>query len=104
MMLMYREAPGSPYDKMLEEVKDRNFVWIRMSPYLNRSELGIGIFDRVFGASGASQYTFFDETIWIPQHPDSPKYGEKTCRLCGGVGDLRRLRNKWTDTRKIAYT
>lgn len=44
---------------------------------------------------------FFDETLWIPQHPDSPEYGEETCKLCGGVGDLRKLKYKWDDTRNI---
>lgn len=103
MILMYGDAPESPYNKMLDEVKDRNFVWIRMSPYLSKSELGIGIFDRVFSAPDTSKYTFMDETLWIPQHPDSPEYREKPCKLCGGVGDLRRLKYKWTDTRKIKY-
>ena len=103
MILMYGDAPESPYNKMLDEVKDRNFVWIRMSPYLSKSELGIGIFDRVFGAPDTSKYTFMDEALWIPQHPDSPEFGEKPCKLCGGVGDLRRLKYKWADTRKIEY-
>ncbi|MCR4892444.1 MAG: hypothetical protein K5989_09720, partial [Lachnospiraceae bacterium] len=102
MMLMYLEAPGSPYNKMLDEVKNRNYVRIRMSPYLRESELSMGIFDRVFSSSDAERFTFMDETIWIPQHPDSPEYGEKTCKLCGGVGDLRRLKYKLTDTRKIS--
>lgn len=103
MILMHGDAPESPYNKMLDEVKDRNFVWIRMSPYLSKSELGIGIFDRVFGAPDTSKYTFMDEALWIPQHPDSPEFGEKPCKLCGGVGDLRRLKYKWADTRKIEY-
>lgn len=101
MMLMYKEAPNSPYNRMLDEVKDRNFVWVRMSPYLSSSDLGIGLFDRVLGTQETSRYTFFDETLWIPQHPDSPEHGEETCKLCGGVGDLRKLKYKWTDTRKI---
>lgn len=101
MMLMYKEAPNSPYNRMLDEVKDRNFVWVRMSPYLSSSDLGIGLFDRVLGTQETSRYTFFDETLWIPQHPDSPEYGEETCKLCGGVGDLRKLKYKWDDTRNI---
>ncbi len=103
MLLMYQEAPGSIFSSMLDEVKNRNFVEIRLHPYLKDTKLGIGLFDRVF--ESASRYTFMDETIWIPQHPDSPKYGEKACRLCGGSGDLRDLSNKWehTDTRTIRF-
>ena len=101
MLLMYKEAPNSPYNRMLDEVKDRNFVWIRMSPYLSSSDLGIGLFDRVLGTQETSRYTFFDETLWIPQHPDSPDHGEEACKLCGGIGDLRKLKYKWDDTRKI---
>lgn len=99
MLLMYHEAPESPYNDMLDQVKDRNFVMIRMSPYLASSELGIRIFDRVFNESGAGRYTFMDETLWIPQHPNAPEFGENTCKLCGGVGDLRKLFYKWPDTR-----
>ena len=101
MMLMYGEAPNSPYNKMLDDVKDRNFVWIRNTPYLNESDLKIGLFDRVFGSDEVKKYTFSDETLWIPQHPNSPKFGEKTCKLCGGTGDLRKLQYKLIDTRKV---
>lgn len=101
MLLMYREAPESPYNTMLEAVAHRNFVWIRMSPYLGTSELGIRLFDRVFSHEKVSQYTFMDETLWIPQHPDSPEYGEEPCKLCNGSGDLRDLYMKWPDTRKV---
>ena len=101
MLLLYHEAPGSPYHTMLDEVKDRNFLWIRLSPYLSSSALGIGLFDRVFQDPAVSQYTFMDETLWIPQHPDAPEYGEETCRLCGGIGDLRQLRHRWEDTRQV---
>lgn len=102
MMLMYGDAPSSQYNRMLDEVKDRNFVWIRMNPYLGSSDLGIRLFDRVFGTPETSSYTFFDETAWLPQHPDAPEFGEKTCKLCGGVGDLRKLKYRWSDTRKIS--
>ncbi len=32
MLLLYHEAPGSPFNTMLDAVKDRNFVWIRLAP------------------------------------------------------------------------
>ena len=93
MMLMYNEDDSKPYSKMLDEIKNRNFVEIRMDPYLSESKLKIGLFDRVF--DGALAYTFMDETLWIPQHPDRPEFGEKTCKLCGGTGDLNKLQSKW---------
>lgn len=103
MLLMYKEAPESRFYNMLDEVKSRNFVEIRMDPHLKESKLGIGLFDRVL--ESASKYTYMDETIWIPQHPDRPEYGEEPCLLCGGTGDLQALRDKWRtiDTRTIKF-
>lgn len=98
LMLMYHDAPGSLYNDLLDRVKEQNFVQIRMNPFL-KSELGIGLFDKVFSTPELSKYTFTDETLWLPQHPDSEKYGEKTCKLCGGVGNFRQLKYKWRDTR-----
>ena len=98
MLLMYHEAPGNPCNDMLDAVKDRNFVQIRLTPNL-QDMLGIGVFDRVF--AGAERYTFMDETVWIPQKPDHPSNGYDTCRLCGGTGHLEELYMKWTDTRHI---
>ena len=104
MLLMYGEDDGNPLSTLLDGVKDRNFVEIRLTPFLKDSKLGIGLFDRVF--EGASRYVYFDETIWVPQHPDSEKYGVENCKLCGGTGDLTHLSDKWkdTDTRYIKFT
>jgi len=103
MLLMYQEAPGSIFNSMLDEVKNRNFVEIRMNPHLKDTKLGIGLFDRVF--ENASRYTYMDETLWIPQHPDREEFGEKPCLVCGGTGDLKSLLYKWknTDTRNIKF-
>ncbi|WP_031556086.1 ThiF family adenylyltransferase [Oribacterium sp. FC2011] len=103
MLMMYGEDPKNPLSRELLDVKDRNFVEIRLTPYLKDSKLGIGLFDRVF--SDVSRYTFFDETLWIPQHPDRPEYGEEPCKLCGGTGDLTMLQDKWKteDTRFIRF-
>ena len=97
MLLMYKSAPGSPYNDMLDSVADRNFIQIRMSPFLE-DMLNIPTFNMAFREKD-SGFTYFDETIWVPQHPDHPRYGEITCKLCEGKGDLRTLINKWKDTR-----
>ena len=103
MLLMYGEDPQNPFSTMLDDVKDRNFVQIRLLPDL-KDRLGIGMFDRVL--SGASRYTYFDETLWVPQHPDRPEFGAESCKLCGGTGDLAALKDQWktVDTRTIRFT
>lgn len=103
MLLMYHEDPENPFSRMLDDVKDRNFVEIRLNPRLRDTELRIGLFDRVFAE--ASRYVYFDETIWIPQHPDRPEFGAETCKLCGGTGNLKKLQYKWNkiDTRSIRF-
>lgn len=98
MLLMYHEDPTSPFNDMLNKVANRNFVWIRLNPYLKETALGIELFDRLF-AGTPERFTFMDETIWIPQHPDI----DPPCKMCGGTGDLREFSVKWADidTRKI---
>ena len=98
MLLMYHEDPTSPFNDMLNKVANRNFVWIRLNPYLKETALGIELFDRLF-AGTPERFTFIDETIWIPQHPDT----DPPCKMCGGTGDLREFSVKWADidTRKI---
>ena len=98
MLLMYHEVPGNAFSDMLDYVKDRNFVQIRLNPNV-KDVLGIGIFDRVF--TGAERYTFMDETVWVPQKPDHPSNGYETCKLCGGTGHLEDLYMRWPDTRNI---
>lgn len=100
MLLMYHEDPTSPFNDMLDKVANRNFVWIRLNPKLKDSALGIGLFDRIF-AGVPERFTFMDETIWVPQHPDT----DPPCKMCGGTGNLGELAVKWADidTRKIQF-
>ena len=100
MMLMYHDAPEHEYNDLLDMIKDRNFVWIRLSPNI-RDVLGISLFDKVF--SGVEKYTFMGENLWIPQTPDSEENGTDNCKMCGGAGDLSNLYMKWKDTREVAY-
>lgn len=100
MMLMYHEVPGNEYNDMLDQIKNRNFVWIRLSPNI-KDILGIGLFDKAF--DGAQKYTFMGENLWIPQTPDSEENGTDNCKMCGGKGNLSLLRMRWKDTRTEAY-
>lgn len=103
MLLLYHEAPGSPFNTMLDAVKDRNFVWIRLAPDL-KDLLGIQLFDQVLGGD-AGRFAYMDETLWVPQHPDRPEFGAEPCKMCGGTGDLRHLQADWAglDTRTIRF-
>ncbi len=103
MLLMYGEDENNPMSRMLDDVKDRNFVWMRLNPYLKDTPLGITLFDNVLAS--ASRYTFMDETLWIPQKPDSIENGTEPCLLCHGEGDLRKLTEEWADkdTRRIKF-
>lgn len=96
MLLMYHNAPGSPFNTMLDEVKNRNFVQIRFDPNL-MANMGIPIFDRAYAE--ANRYTFMGEIVWVPITPDRPEFGAENCRMCGGTGHLDDLRMKWSDTR-----
>ena len=100
MLLMYHEDPISPFNDMLDKVANRNFVWIRLNPQLKDTSLGIGLFDRIF-AGVPERFTFMDETVWVPQHPDT----DPPCKMCGGTGNLKELAVKWAevDTRTIQF-
>ena len=102
-LLLYHEAPGSPFNTMLDAVQDRNFVWIRLAPDL-KEQLGIQLFDQVLGGD-AGRFAYMDETLWVPQHPDRPEFGAKPCKMCSGTGDLRHLQVDWAglDTRAIRF-
>lgn len=90
ILLLYGETADCVYSGMLDQVADRNFVMIRMNPLAN-SALGIGIFNEV----SDNELSFFDETVWIPQEPNT----EPPCPLCGGTGDLLALKDTLRDTR-----
>ena len=96
MLLMYHEDDRSRYNKMLDKVADRNFVQIRMSPFVGE-HLGLHVFDRAM----AHNYSFFDESVWIPQVPNNEANGYKKCPLCGGTGDLLALKGTIADTREV---
>lgn len=98
MLLLYHEDKNCIYDDLLDKVADRNLILIRMSPFFT-DKLGNDIFDKAFKES--TEFTCFDETIWIPQKPDNPENGADLCPLCFGTGDLIGLKRKIEDSREI---
>ena len=96
MLLMYHEDEHSRYNSMLDMVADRNFVQVRMSPFVGE-HLGLHVFDRAI----TPDYGFFDDAVWIPQVPNNEANGFKTCPLCGGTGDLLALKGSIADTREV---
>ena len=96
MLLLYNEDETCVYNDMLDQVTDRNFAMIRMSPNVDK-ELGISIFNEA--VRNDSGLAFFDETVWIPQTPDNGADGQPVCPLCGGIGDLLALKGNIRDTR-----
>lgn len=96
MLMLYHEDENCIYNTMLDKVADRNFVMIRMSPFL-QDKLGVGVFSEYDN----NDFNFFDETIWIRQSPNDGNNGYEVCPLCQGNGNLRDLINKIEDTRMI---
>lgn len=93
MLLLYHEVDNNPFNDLLDVVKNRNFINIRMS-----AEFDSPIFKRELGNS---PYTFFDEALWMTQVPDNGKNGTPICPDCHGFGDLRMNIRQIADTRKI---
>lgn len=87
MMLQYG-CPNSRYGKMLELVKDRNFVQVKITPFYN--VITNGLFEEALD----KEFSFFGNTIWIRQEPNSG------CPLCGGEGNLLKSKDGIKDTRR----
>ena len=95
MLLLYHEDEHCRFNTMLDQVADRNFLQINMSPAA-KDHLKLSIFEDAM----KPEFAFFDETVWIPQVPNNEENGFKTCPLCGGTGDLLALKGKIEDSRR----
>lgn len=94
-------AEGHPararYGALLERIATRNLVVARLDHDI-ASTLGMATFDKTF--AGADQERIVtDETLWLPQEPESPMTGFAECGDCGGTGDLTARIGAFTDTR-----
>lgn len=72
----------------LSRIGNRNLVQVRLDPDFGET-MGLSVFDRVL-KNAEQERLFFDETVWLPQEPESPVTGYTYhCPDCGGGGDLR---------------
>lgn len=96
MLLLYGEGDNR-YTHMLDRVKDRNLVIMKISPDAEQ-ELGINLFHNAMDET----YSFFGEVVWIPQTAVSVTNGfDENCILCHGLEDLLLLKGSISDTRKV---
>lgn len=93
MLLLYHEVEDNPFYSLLDQVRDRNFINIRMTPNFDST-----IFTRELGSS---PYTFFDESLWITQSPDNGQNNSLLCPECHGIGNLSKLKGHIPDTRVL---
>ena len=96
MLLLYHEDDHCRFSNMLDQVADRNFVQINMSPTAAKN-LHLGIFENDMDP----ELAYFDETVWIPQVPNNEENGYPACPLCGGTGDLLALIGNIPDSRRV---
>lgn len=94
------DEAASRFAGLASRIGDRNMVQVRMDPDLEAFIPEVRTFRRVFGESGNDRL-LFDESVWLPQRPDSGEDGTPRCPDCGGTGDLRDAIGTFDDTRKI---
>ena len=99
MALLHHGTNHPRWGGLLARIGHRNLVQIRADPDIANT-LGLDVFDRVFGP-GDRERILFDEAVWLPQKPDCPETGTRWCPDCGGTGDLREARRRFTDTREM---
>jgi len=87
MAMLHHGTAHPRWGDMLKRIGDRNLVVVRMDPDFSTT-IGMRTFDKVF-ADADKDRLFFDETIWLPQKPESPSTGHEPCPDCGGTGNLR---------------
>ena len=87
MQLQYG-CKNSRYGKMLEAVKDRNLVQIKITPFYNN------VSNELFEEALNKEFAFCNSAIWIPQWPNDD------CPLCGGEGNLLKSKDRILDTRR----
>ena len=93
MSLLHYGTSHDRWGQMLQRIGNRNLIQLRMHP-----DLPLPVFQRVF--SGADQERLLcDDTVWLPQDPESGTGDAPKCPECGGTGDLSLAAGRFSDTR-----
>ena len=70
------------YRPLLDRIDARNLVQVRLDP-----EADLPAFAKAFAGADGDRIVC-DETLWLPQEPESDRAGFAPCADCGGTGDL----------------
>jgi hypothetical protein len=96
MAILHHGTEHPRWGNLLRRIGKRNLIQIRMDP-----DTPLEIFERTFG-SGNMERILFDETVWLPQEPESLTTGyDYNCPDCGGTSNLLDARDTFEDTRDI---
>jgi hypothetical protein len=96
LALLHHGSTHPRWGGLLARIANRNLVQIRLDPDI-QTTVGLTVFDKVLTGADQSRL-LFDEAVWLPQDPESPKYGYPACPDCGGGGDLDSLVGTIGDT------
>jgi hypothetical protein len=86
LAILHHGSDHPRWGGMLTRIGERNLALVRMDPDFSTT-IGMPTFDKVFAAADKERL-LFDETLWLPQKPESPATGHPPCPDCGGTGDL----------------
>lgn len=81
------------YTEMLNRVARKNLVQARLDP-----DADLPAFAKAFADADHSRIVT-DDTLWLPQEPESLATGFDACGDCGGTGDLAACAGTFSDTR-----
>lgn len=96
LAILHHGSEHPRWGNLLSRIGKRNLLQIRMDP-----DVPFEVFSRVLGG-GDTDRILFDETVWLPQEPESlANRWDYDCPDCGGTGNLLDAKGTFEDTRDI---
>ena len=83
------------YTRLLGRIATHNLVQVRLDPDANLPAVAQAL------AGADAERIITDDTLWLPQEPESPATGFDPCGDCGGTGDLTSCIGTFADTRLV---